>query len=303
MDAAGPTVGDTGESGLLTAVTARLPQGALVEVGPGDDAAVVRAPDGRVVATTDVLVEGVHFRRDWSSGLDVGHKAAAANLADVAAMGAVGTALLVAVSLPADLDLDWALALTDGLSAEAARAGASVVGGDTVRGAAITVAVTALGDLQGRPPVLRSGAQVGDVVVHVGRLGWSAAGLALLGSGGTGRLVEQHRRPAVPYAAGPALAALGATAMCDVSDGLVADALTLAGAVALDLLEPVLDDGVTREQALHGGEDHGLLATLPPGALAGARELGARLVGHVVAGVGVRLAGAPVEPAGWEHFA
>ncbi len=287
----------------MGAVTARLgPSAALV--GPGDDAAVVAAPDGRVVATTDVLVEGVHFRRDWSSAHDVGRKAAAANLADVAAMGATGTALLVGLTAPGDLPVAWALELADGLREEAARAGAEVVGGDTVRGDAVVVAVTALGDLRGRPPVLRTGARPGDVVVHAGRLGWSAAGLALLqaGADGPAALLAAHRAPEVPYALGPALAGLGARAMCDVSDGLVADALTLAAGVALDLDPPAPDPGVDEAHVLHGGEDHGLLACLPAGALAAAVGLGCRQVGTVVAGSGVRLRGRPVEPQGWEHW-
>src|SRR6185369_5374016 len=110
---------------------ARLPASPSVLLGPGDDAALIAVPDGRVVATTDVLVEGVHFRRDWSSALDVGHKAAAANLADIAAMGGTATALLVGLGAPADLPVSWVLELADGLRDEAALVGASVVGGDT----------------------------------------------------------------------------------------------------------------------------------------------------------------------------
>src|SRR3954470_23003588 len=142
------TVARTGEFGLIARVTARLEQGASCLLGPGDDAAVVAAPDGRVVASTDVLVEGRHFRRDWSSPRDVGHRAAAANLADIAAMGAVPTALLVALCAPADLEVAWAEGLADGLSAEAGQVGAGVVGGDMSSGPTLTVAVTALGDLQ-----------------------------------------------------------------------------------------------------------------------------------------------------------
>src|SRR5438045_1588359 len=119
------TVARTGEFGLIARVTARLGTGPATLLGPGDDAAVVAAPDGRVVASTDVLVEGRHFRRDWSSARDVGHRAAAANLADIAAMGAVPTALLVALCVPPNLEVAWAEELADGLAAEANRAGGS----------------------------------------------------------------------------------------------------------------------------------------------------------------------------------
>ncbi len=308
------TAGGLGEAGLVAAVTARLaagvaPRGASgVLVGPGDDAAVVAAPDGRVVATTDVLVEGVHFRRDWSSGHDVGVKAAAANLADVAAMGGAGTALLVGLVAPADLPVAWALALADGLREEAARAGAVVVGGDTVRGGEVVVSVTALGDLQGRRPVLRSGARDGDVVVVAGRLGGSAAGLTrLLAGERSGPLVQAHRRPAPPYALGPVLAEAGATAMCDVSDGLVVDLLSLCTAsgvgVELDVDAVPAAPGATRADVLHGGEDHALLAAVPLGVAEALADEGIVAVGRVRAGRGVRdLRGRPLEPAGWQHF-
>src|SRR5258706_3592 len=123
------SVADAGEFGLIARVTARLARTPSTLLGPGDDAAIVAVPDGRVVASTDVLVEGRHFRRDWSSAADVGHRAAAANLADIAAMGAVPTALLVGFCAPLDLDARWAEQLTDGLAAEAAKVGAGVVGG------------------------------------------------------------------------------------------------------------------------------------------------------------------------------
>src|SRR5882672_4597944 len=125
----GGTVAELGEFGLIRRVTDGRTQPAHTLLGPGDDAAVVAAPDGRVVASTDVLVEGRHFRRDWSSAADVGHRAAAANLADIVAMGAVPTALLIAFCGPPDLEVRWAEELTDGLVAEAARAGAAIVGG------------------------------------------------------------------------------------------------------------------------------------------------------------------------------
>jgi thiamine-monophosphate kinase len=295
-----------GEFGLIERVTARLGTGPHVLLGPGDDAALLRAPDGRVVATTDVLVEGVHFRRDWSSGYDVGRKAAAQNLADVMAMGGTGTALLVALVAPPDLPLDWALALADGLRDEAALVEAAVVGGDTSTGDRVVVAVTALGDLAGLPPVSRAGARPGDLVVVAGNLGRSAAGLARLQQGlRDGDDVALHRRPQPPYALGPELARAGATAMCDVSDGLVADLGHVARAsdVSIGLhrgrLRAVAGE-VDLEHVLHGGEDHALAATVPPGTLLPA---GVTAVGRVDSGPpAVLLDGEPVS-GGWEHFA
>ena len=291
------TARDVGEFGLIAAVTARLPQTDAVLVGPGDDAAVVAAPDGRVVATTDVLVEGVHFRRDWSTGYDVGRKAAAANLADVAAMGGVGTALLVGLAAPAGLPLQWALDLADGLRDECQLVGAAVVGGDTVTADQVVVSVTALGRVERW--VTRAGAQAGDLVVVAGRLGHSAAGLRLLQEGVTeGPLVDAHRRPAPPYAAGPLLAAAGATALCDVSDGLVNDLghIALASGVRIDLDSAALDDpDVELSDVLTGGEDHALVATVP------APVAGCRVIGRVLDGEGVTLDGEPVT-GGWEHW-
>ena len=291
------TARDVGEFGLIAAVTARLPSTEAVLLGPGDDAAVVAAPGGRVVATTDVLVEGVHFRRDWSSGYDVGRKAAAANLADVAAMGGVGTALLVGLAAPPDLPLQWALDLADGLRDECALVGAAVVGGDTVTADQVVVSVTALGRVDRW--VTRSGARPGDLVVVAGRLGHSAAGLRLLQQGiREGPLVDAHRRPTPPYQAGPALAEAGATAMCDVSDGLVADLghIARASGVGIDLQAASLhDDAVPLEDVLAGGEDHALVATVPT------PVAGCRVIGRVHAGEGVTLDGRPAT-GGWEHF-
>ncbi|MEO6204742.1 MAG: thiamine-phosphate kinase [Mycobacteriales bacterium] len=292
------TARDVGEFGLIARVVERLGSSDLVLLGPGDDAAVIATPDGRVVVTTDVLVEGVHFRQDWSTAYDVGRKAAAVNLADLAAMGARGTALVIGLAAPAELAVEWALRLTDGLRDEAALVGACIVGGDVVRAPQISISVTALGDLEGRAPVTRAGARPGDVVVLAGELGRSAAGLALLEQGErSGPLVDAHRRPTPPYAAGIALAKAGATAMCDVSDGLVGDVrhLTRASGVRIDLDE-------ADELFLTGGEDHALVATLPPDV-----ELpeGCRAIGRVLAGEGVTVGGKArlrgVQ--GWDHYA
>lgn len=287
-----------GEFALIAALTARLPVTDAVLLGPGDDAAVVSAPDGRVVATTDVLVEGVHFRRDWSSAYDVGRKAAAANLADVAAMGGVGTALLVGLVAPPDLPAAWVLELADGLRDECALVGAAVVGGDTVTGQQVVVSVTALGRTD--RVVTRAGARPGDLVVLAGRVGRSAAGLRLLQSGATsGPLVDAHRRPEPPYAAGPLLAAAGATAMCDVSDGLAQDLghIAAASGVGIELDRVALQDPeVDLHDVLTGGEDHALVATAPH------PVEGCRVVGRVVVGNGVTLDGRAVV-GGWDHFA
>src|SRR3954454_21958997 len=193
-----------GEFGVIGRVVARSGTAAAAEVGPGGDAGVVRAPDGRVAVTTDVLVEGRHFRRDWSAAVDVGHRAAAANLADVAAMGGVATALLVGLCAPPSLDVSWAEELADGLAAECELVGAAVVGGDMSSSPVLTIAVTALGDLGGRDPVCRDGARPGDIVALAGRVGYAAAGYTVLSRGYRSPkiLVEAYRRPQVPYWAG-----------------------------------------------------------------------------------------------------
>ncbi|MFJ8685337.1 thiamine-phosphate kinase [Micromonospora wenchangensis] len=309
-------VADVGEFGLIDRVTTRLTYGSSCLLGPGDDAAVVAAGDRRVVASTDVLVDGRHFRRDWSGARDVGHRAAAANLADIAAMGATPTALLVALCIPADLDTAWVEELADGLAAEAALVDAGVVGGDMSASPTLTIAVTALGDLAGRPPVVRSGARPGDVVALAGRTGWAAAGLTVLSRGfRTPRvLVEAYRRPEVPYQAGPEAARLGGTAMIDVSDGLLADLghLAKASGVGVDLrrdafaVPPQMRDAAQAlgvdpyTWILTGGDDHALVATFPPTV---ALPPSWRTVGRVVEGGGVTVDGDAYDgPAGWDHF-
>ncbi len=310
------SVFEVGELGLIDRIAARLgPVPPGVPVGPGDDAAVVPAPDGRVVATTDLMVEGWHWRREWSSAYDVGRKAAAANLADVAAMGARATALLVGLACPPDVALDWVDGLADGLRDECDGM-AAVVGGDVVGSDRLTIAVTALGDLQGEAPMLRSGARVGDVVVAAGRLGWAAAGLRLLADGQRdGPLVGAHRRPEPPYDLALALAGAGATAMIDVSDGLLADLghVAEASGVRIDLdlatLRRLGADGVSSDELLTGGDDHAFAATIPAGALAATVSEGALLasgwreVGRVSAGAGITVNGERYEGSrGHQHF-
>src|SRR5271157_955270 len=265
------TLASVGEFGLINALSALLPPGPRTLVGIGDDAAVLATPDGRVVATTDFLLEGRHFRRDWSGAADVGHKAAARSLADLAAMGAEPSAPLVALAAPADLPVSWALEFAEGLAAECARGGASVIGGDTARAGQVLLAVTGLGDLAGRAPVLRSGAAPGDLVAVAGPLGHAAAGLALLSAGlSHDDLVTAQLRPAPPYDAGPEAADLGATAMIDISDGLLADLghVATASSVRIDLAVDALRPGdrlLTAARAVRDAARHASLGRTGPG--------------------------------------
>ena len=271
-----------------------------------------------MVATTDLLVDGRHFRRDWSTPYDIGRKAAAQNLADVAAMGAVTTSLLVGLAAPADLAAFWAERFADGLRDECDLVGAGVVGGDVVRSDVLVIAVTALGDLEGRSPVTRSGARSGDVVALAGRLGWAAAGLATLSRGfrSPRLVVDAHRRPQPPYQAGPEAAKAGATSMIDVSDGLVADLGHVAAAsgvrIDLDSTTFAIPDALSQVASalsvdpltwiMRGGEDHALVATFGPDA-----ELpsGWQLIGVVLDGTGesaVTVDGLPYAAGGFDHF-
>jgi thiamine-monophosphate kinase len=311
------SIATIGEFGLIARVVARLAGGPEPVVGPGDDAAVVATPDGRVVASTDVLVEGRHFRRDWSSAQDIGHRAAAANLADIVAMGARPTALLVAFCAPPETEVAWVEELADGLSEEAAGAGAGVVGGDMSASPVLTIAVTALGDLEGRAPVRRTGARPGDLLALAGRVGYAAAGYTVLSRGfrSPKLLVEAHRRPLVPYPAGPAAAVLGATSMIDVSDGLLADVghLARSSAVRIDVRTGAFEVPAQMRDAagalgvdpytwlLGGGDDHALAATFPAGTDLPEDWL---VIGTVRDGTGVTVDDQPYRsgPAGWEHF-
>jgi thiamine-monophosphate kinase len=312
-------VASVGEFGVIAGVIRNRSQPAGTVLGPGDDAAVLAAPDGRVVASTDVLVEGVHFRLDWSTAEQVGRKAAAANLADIAAMGAVPTALLVGLACPAETRLELVHALADGLWAEAGTVGVGVVGGDLTAASTLVVAVTALGSLEGREPVTRGGARPGDRVALCGRIGWSAAGLAVLHRGFRSpvAVVGAHRVPEPPYPAGPQAARAGATAMIDVSDGLLADLghVARASGVVIDvrterLVVPprLVEVGAALGiEPLHwlltGGEDHALAATFGAGTPLpdGWTEIGAVTAGEPT----VLVDGRPYTggPAGWDHFA
>lgn len=289
--------------------------GASTVLGPGDDAAVVAAPDGRVVVSTDLLVEGRHFRRDWSAAEDVGHKAAARAFSDIVAMGAVPTALLVGFASPAALELQWVDGLMTGLRDECAQVDAAIVGGDVTAAENVTIALTALGDLESRAPVTLAGARVGDVLAVCGRLGWAAAGYAVLSRGFRSpvQVVAAHRRPEPPYFEGPHAAALGATAMTDISDGLVADVghLAEASGVRIDIRAAAVDvPSRLREVGaalnadplvwvLAGGDDYALAATFPAGVEVPEPW---RVIGSVAEGEGVRVDGRRWPAGGHEHF-
>lgn len=319
-DPADPPVGDLAESTILRAILDVVGTAEAAEVGPGDDAAVLRAPDGRVVATTDTLVHGPDFRLAWSSGFDLGWKAAAVNLADVAAMGARPTALLVALAMPSDTRLSFVRELARGLAAActALAPGCAVVGGDLTVSPTLTVAVTALGSLEGRTPVLRSGARAGDVVALAGRAGVAGHGIDLLFARFTdaaGPVAVDHSgldatelealdaqlRPTPPIGLGVVAAAAGATAMMDVSDGLALDAARLAAASGVTVALRSAGVGGDARWAIDGGEDHALLATFPSAADI---PSGFRVIGEVMpAGEHSLLVdGAAREPRGWDPY-
>jgi len=272
------TVSEVGEFGLIERISEGLTMTDDVVIGPGDDAAEVLTGES-VLVTVDVLVEGRHFRRDWCSAVDVGRRAAAASLADIAAMGGTPTAVVVGFGAPPDLPAAWAQQCSAGIAEECANAGAALVGGDVTAAEQVIVSITAIGDPPESGAVLRSGAVPGDLVALHGRVGWAAAGLAVLSRGFRAPkvLVDAYRFPDIDYRQGPKAAQRGAHAMIDVSDGLVADArhIALASGVAVSLdpdaltvPEPIATAAAAynvdpREWMLTGGDDHALLATFP----------------------------------------
>jgi thiamine-monophosphate kinase len=317
-DASGetPTLEQLGEFAVIDRLVRGRRQPAAVTVGPGDDAAVVSAGDGRAVVSTDMLVQDRHFRLDWSTPHDVGRKAIAQNAADIEAMGARATAFVVGFGAPGDTPTAQVDALVDGMWDEAGRIGAGIAGGDLVSCPQWVLSVTVLGDLDGRTPVLRAGAKAGSVLAVVGELGRSAAGYALWHNGidGFEELRRRHLVPEPPYGEGVAAAAAGAQAMIDVSDGLVADLrhVAVASGVGIDLSTAALaaDHGALTAAAaaaradpwswvLGGGEDHALVACF-----AGPVPPGWRVIGRVLDGPArVLVDGAEWRGyAGWESF-
>jgi thiamine-monophosphate kinase len=284
-----------GEFGLIARLTSQISSGAGVEVGIGDDAAVlVPTPGRRLVVTTDVLVEGRHFTASLEEPADWGWKAVAVNCSDVAAMGALPRWLVLALTIPEATPVRRLDQVYEGMCEACQAFAVDLVGGDTSRGPALSLAVTAVGEAE--RVVTRGGARPGDRLAVSGPLGAPAAGLALLQRGGDDAaellaafpaLAAAHRRPCPDLSAGPRLAGAGATAMIDVSDGLAGDALHLAEASGTGLeidqaLVPVAP-GVREAAellrrdpvalALGGGEEFVLAVALPPGADPAALDL------------------------------
>ncbi|MGF0121558.1 MULTISPECIES: thiamine-phosphate kinase [unclassified Pseudoclavibacter] len=346
------TVGDCGEAELLRRILARVPAARAGVLGAGDDAAVLAAGDGRVVITTDLMIEGPDFRLAWSSARDLARKACASNLADVAAMGAAPTAITVALALPGETAVSWVEELAEGF-AEALREMApdcGVIGGDLSTSEQLVIAITAFGDLGGGEPVPRSGAEAGDVLALSGPAGRSGAGLSLLYAlardargealaegiaalrsrgDAVAAVVDWHLAPTIDASLGLAAREAGATAMMDVSDGLLLDATRLARAsgvrfeigtsvlgsdievvdAALRAAMPELDETQRRARAVElvvvGGEDHGLLATFPAWATLpdGFRAIGRVHSAADGAASAVRVDGEPRDAWGWDPYA
>jgi thiamine-monophosphate kinase len=298
-----------GEFELLDRIRARLPQpGARVLLGSGDDAAIT-VPGGVTATSVDALLDGVHFRREWSSPTQIGAKALAVALSDLAAMGAEPGEAYVVLGIPTDLDEDGCLELLDGIAKIARETDTTLAGGDVTRAPVLTLAVTVVGHAKRADElVTRSGAQPGDALVVTGELGGAAAGLLSLEAGEMPpESIARQLEPKPRLAEGRMLAKAGATAMIDLSDGLGGDANHLAQAsgvgLRIDATALPLADGVTDVTlAVSGGEDYELLATIPPDRIAAIPATG---IGKVVAGEGVEIRlrdGGLLEPRGFDQL-
>jgi thiamine-monophosphate kinase len=325
-----------GEFDLLARIRELLPPpGPPVLVGSGDDAAVAE-PDGATATSVDALIDGVHFHREQATLAQIGRKALATALSDLAAMGATAGEAYVVLGVPADLDEDGCLELLEGLASLAVETGTTLAGGDLTRAPALTLATTVVGHAK-RPELLvtRSGGRTGDALVVTGELGAAAAGLLTLErpesakglpAATLGALRHRQLDPTPRLAAGAALAGSGATAMIDLSDGIGGDAMRLSEAsgvrVAIDAAELPIAPGVAEvaaalgrdalELAVSGGEDYELLAAVPTARLQEAIDAVARTgapltrVGELVGGEGVevrRPSGELLEPLGFDQLA
>jgi thiamine-monophosphate kinase len=325
------TVSDLGEEALVERIVARLGPQPPDEVWAGDDAALLRAPPGDLVLTTDVLVEGLDFSWSWCSGVDVGWKAVAVNASDLAAMGARPRHAVAALSLPASTPLERFDGLVEGMTEAAAAAGAAVVGGDLSGAREVSLSVALLGSCEPGRAVRRAGARPGEAICVTGSLGGAAGGLVALRAGlleGGGdpalrRLAARQLRPRPRIEEGVLLAALGASSMIDVSDGLLADLARLmraggTGCAVEPELVPVDPDlsalagraGDPRALAATGGEDFELLFTIDPARAGAARSELAR-AGTAVTRIGVVAEGGlrfgerefeTMGELGWEHL-
>ena len=281
-----------------------------IEVGIGDDAAVVTG-DKRQVMTTDMAVEDVHFRTDWSTGFEIGRKVTAANAADILAMGATPDYLLVAVGLTGSEEMSWIEDLARGIKHEADLAGLHVIGGDISKSEKVIISMTAVGHCD--IAITRSGAKPGDGIYLSSLTGWSAAGLTLLRnsakvtSAAAEKAIREFKSPTIDYV----FDATGASSLCDISDALAVQARQIADsskvAFKFDLSKFQASGEFTELETLSrelkvdiwqlifaGGEDHVLLAT--------GSDLPGILVGEVVDGSGIENLPAGVENSTWEHF-
>ena len=283
-----------------------------VVIGIGDDAAVVATTDQTVI-TTDLAVEGTHFSTKWSSAFDIGRKIAAANLADIYAMGGSPKYLVAALTLTGQESMEWIEELAEGIAHEASSCGAFVVGGDLAKGPCVVISITAIGEVDN--PITRSGAQVGDSIYVSSLPGWSAAGLSIIEKDLEDDLavhaVSEYSAPTVDYVSAIQYSNKGANAMCDVSDALIiqAEQLAQASGVALKFDQELIaqhpefvtlkeladsQDTDVWQWIFAGGEDHVFLAT--------GIDLGSFCIGTVVQGNGVLGAEMKKAPDTWRHF-
>lgn len=313
------TLADAGEHEVIGEIVAAAPSALN-----GDDAAVLfpAPPNSRTVASTDTMVEGRHFKREWSRPEEIGKKAITQNFADIEAMGARPVAALLAMSAPSDTPVAFVRGVAEGIAARCGDYTAELVGGDLTRSEEIVVTVTAIGALGGSMPALAlTRARAGQSIVAHGRLGWSAAGLDLLRAFGRelpagherlGALIDQHCVPWLSPGRGVIARATGATAATDNSDGLVPDLGIFArrSGVRMDLNADAIAPDELLEEAgvllgidpwkwvLSGGEDHTLLVTTAKDAPSGFRP-----IGRVLKGEGVTLDGKLAEyEEGWVSF-